>query len=125
MATRFVPNGDRILVKLAPVGDEKTAGGLYMPGSSSSRGPKMATVVAVPDRLCTELQVKLAQTAADNIPASEFDDSMAWIVPFNVGDNVLVDDLSYMEISVEGEKLVLIRHQDILGRFETVTETAV
>lgn len=92
----FTPAGDAILItEIAP--DEKTASGLIIPDSSQSRVTK-GTVRAVG-------------------PGLKNDDGKFILCDVSIGDTVLYDKASGMNINIEGGKYKLLRERDILGTF--------
>lgn len=99
---RFVPNSDRVLVKVDRQADErKVAGGmLYAPSTAAADGARVGTVVAVgPGKLNDATFVGIGRP------------------PFSAGDRVVLDSVGGLEVEVSGEKLVLVRCEEILGKF--------
>ena len=87
------PTGNKILLKrIEP--KETTESGLYI--ADSERDKSQATVVAVG-------QGKMLQ------------DGRFAALPVNVGDTVIIERRSGVEILVDGVKHVMVREDDILG----------
>lgn len=91
---RFSPLDDRIVIERV-VGEEKTAGGLYIPDSAQEK-PTTGRVVAV---------------------GRGHRDAKGRIRPCDVkiGDTVLFTAWSGSEIELEGVKYVIMREPDLLG----------
>lgn len=90
----FKPNSDRVLVKKS---EFKSKAGLIMPEIVESHGPYLAKVVSVgPGRVLDGVLVR-----------PDFDE----------GDSVLVDHIAGLKIEVENESYVLVRAEEILGKF--------
>jgi co-chaperonin GroES (HSP10) len=83
-------NGNRVAVKIEETG--KTAGGLIMVGST---GPRVGVVVAVSSRYPTAFGMV---------------DS-----PFAVGDRLMIDELGGLPVEIDGEKVLIVRHEDVIG----------
>ena len=95
---KFRPLQDRVLIKRLDEDIEKTKGGLYIPDSAKEK-PQQGKVMAVgkgrvnDDGKLTPLDVK-------------------------TGDKVLFGKYSGSEIKVDGEELLIMREEDILGVVE-------
>ena len=91
---RFSPLDDRIVIERV-VGEEKTAGGLYIPDSAQEK-PTTGRVVAV---------------------GRGHRDAKGRIRPCDVkvGDTVLFTAWSGAEIELDGAKYVIMREPDLLG----------
>jgi chaperonin GroES len=93
----FQPTGNRVVLTLDEL-SEKTEGGLYVPQSASpSEGPKKATVVSVSEGYI----VNGIETRSK----------------FFKGDRVLVDALGGANVRIEGADYLVVRNEDILGKF--------
>ena len=91
------PLGDRVLVKRIQE-EEKTKGGLYIPDSAKEK-PQQGKVMAVgKGRVSEEGKVTPLDVKA--------------------GDKVLFGKYSGSEIKVDGEELLIMREEDILGVVE-------
>jgi chaperonin GroES len=90
------PLGDRVVVsRIDP--DEVTPGGLFIPETGKEK-PQQGLVIAVgPGKVLNNL-----------------------FVPLDVkfGDKVLFGKYSGTEIELDGEKLLILREEDILGRLK-------
>ena len=91
------PLGDRILVKRLEA-DEKTPGGLFIPDTAKEK-PQQAEVVAVGTGKVME---------------------SGTVVPLGVkaGDRVLMSKYGGTEVTVEGQEVLVVREDDILGVIE-------
>jgi len=91
------PLSDRIIVK-ALAGEEKTAGGILLPDTAKEK-PQQGEVLAVgPGRIL------------DNGNTSPVD--------INVGDRVYYGKYSGTEVKLDGQELVVLRADDVLGIVE-------
>ena len=91
------PLSDRIIVK-AVTAEEKTAGGIVLPDTAKEK-PQQAEVLAVgPGRIL------------DNGKVAPMD--------VKVGDRVYYGKYSGTEVKLNGEELVVLRQDDILGVVE-------
>lgn len=88
------PLHDRIVIKRKSE-EERTAGGLYIPESAKER-PTQATVVAVGKGRYRE-------------------DGQLIPLAVKAGDTVLFGKYAGSEIKIDGEELLIIREEDILG----------
>lgn len=88
------PLGDRVIVKQDEA-EEKTAGGLVL-ATEAKEKPTSGTVLAVGDGRTT-------------------DDGTVIPVPVKKGDRVIYGKYGGNEIDVEGEKVVILRADDILA----------
>ncbi len=92
------PLQDRVLVRRLEEDIEKTKGGLYIPDSAKEK-PQQGKVMAVgKGRVSEEGKV----TPLD----------------VKVGDKILFGKYSGSEIKVDGEELLIMREEDILGVVE-------
>ena len=92
------PLQDRVLIKRLEDDTEKTKGGLYIPDSAKEK-PQQGKVMAVgKGRVNDEGKV----------------------IPLDVktGDKILFGKYSGSEIKVDGEELLIMREEDILGVVE-------
>ena len=91
------PLGDRVVVK--PVEAESvSAGGIFLPDSAKER-PQQAMVVAVG-------------------PGKTLDNGTTVAVEVKVGDKVVYSKYGGTEVKVDGEDIVILRQDDILGVVE-------
>lgn len=97
MSFNFELNGNRVAIDLDEVG-EQTPGGLYMPQNADrGEGPKKGKVVAAsPSYVVNGHQVESK---------------------FKPGDSVLLDTRGADKITVDRREYVVVRNEDILGRF--------
>ena len=92
------PLQDRVLIKRLEDAIEKTKGGLYIPDSAKEK-PQQGKVIAVgKGRVSEEGKVTPLDVKA--------------------GDKVLFGKYSGSEIKVDGEELLIMREEDILGVVE-------
>lgn len=91
------PLHDRIIVKRLD-GEEKTAGGLYIPDTAKEK-PQKGTVIAAGNGKKTE-------------------DGKTVKMDVKVGDTVLFGKYAGTEIKVDGEELLMMREDDILAVVE-------
>ena len=92
------PLHDRVLVKRLEDETEKTKGGLYIPDSAKEK-PQTGKVIAVG-------KGKVA------------DDGKVTALDVKTGDKILFGKYSGSEIKVDGEELLIMREEDILGVVE-------
>mgnify|MGYP002716854383 CR=1 FL=1 len=91
------PLGDRVVVK--PVEAESvSAGGIVLPDSAKER-PQQAEVIAVG-------------------PGKTLDNGSTVAIEVKVGDKVVYSKYGGTEIKVNGEEVVILRQDDILGVVE-------
>ena len=94
MNNNFSPLLDRVLVDPAPV-EEKTEGGIIMPGSASNTTPTVGTALAIgPGR--TENGVLIPMSVC-------------------IGDRVTWSKFAGTHIDINGRRLLLMRETDIAG----------
>ncbi len=91
------PLGDRIVVK-AIEADEKTSGGIVLPDSAKER-PQTAEVLAVG-------------------PGKTLDNGTVAAMEVKVGDKVVYSKYGGTEIKVDGQEVIILRQDDILGIVE-------
>jgi chaperonin GroES len=90
----FKPLYDRIVVKKAEEAD-KTPGGIIIPDSAKEKQSDGVVIALGEGRLLMDGSVRP--------------------MPLSVGDHVMFGKYSGTEISVDGEKLLLLREDDIIG----------
>ena len=92
------PLQDRVLIKRLEDDTEKTKGGLYIPDSAKEK-PQQGKVMAVGKGRVSE---------------------DGKVIPLDVkaGDKILFGKYSGSEIKVDGEELLIMREEDILGVVE-------
>jgi len=91
------PLSDRIIVK-ALTAEEKTAGGIVLPDSAKEK-PQQAEVIAVG-------------------PGKVLDNGKIAPMDVAVGDRVYYGKYSGTEVKLNGQELVVLRQDDILGIVE-------
>lgn len=95
---KIQPLGDRVVVKVVEVKEEKTKSGLYVPDTAKEK-PQEAEVMAVGPGALNDKGERIAIALA-------------------VGDKVIFSKYGGMEIKVEGEEyLILSAERDILAKF--------
>lgn len=87
-------NGNRVAVKLDPHGEQKSSGGLYLT-AEPPKGVRRGTVKAVG-----------GEYVVGNFLRSS---------PFKVGQIVMVDELGGQQVKIEGEELLIVRNDDVIG----------
>ncbi len=92
------PLADRVLIKRLEDDLEKTKGGLYIPDSAKEK-PQQGKVIAVGKGRVS-------------------DDGKVTPLDVKAGDRVLFGKYSGSEIKVDGEELLIMREEDILGVVE-------
>jgi chaperonin GroES len=94
MAAKFVPIGDRVLVKAAPA-EEKTKSGIVLPDTAKEK-PQEGTVIAVgPGRVLEN---------GHKVP-----------LEVTVGDKVIYSKYGGTEVKISGEEFIILQERDILG----------
>ncbi len=91
------PLGDRVVVKTLEA-ESMSAGGIFLPDSAKEK-PQRAEVIAVG-------------------PGKTLDNGNLVPVEIKVGDKVVYGKYSGTEIKVDGEEVVVLRQDDILGIVE-------
>lgn len=91
------PLSDRVVVK-AVTAEEKTAGGIVLPDTAKEK-PQQGEVVAVG-------------------PGKLLDNGKLAPMDVNVGDRVYYGKYSGTEVKLNGQELVVLRQDDILGVVE-------
>ena len=89
----FRPLGDRILIKRIKE-EEKTKGGIIIPDTAKEK-PQEGKVVAV--------------------GKGKYEDGKLIPIEVKVGDKILFGKYSGSEVKLEGEDLIIMREEDILG----------
>jgi chaperonin GroES len=92
------PLADRVLIQRLDESLEKTKGGLYIPDSAKEK-PQQGKVIAVGKGRVNE-------------------DGKVTPLDVKTGDKVLFGKYSGSEIKVDGEELLIMREEDILGVVE-------
>jgi chaperonin GroES len=95
---KFRPLQDRVLIKRLEEDVAKTKGGLYIPDTAKEK-PQQGKVIAV------------GKGRAN-------DDGKITPLDVKAGDKVLFGKYSGSEIKVDGEELLIMREEDILGVVE-------
>lgn len=88
------PLGERVFVKVNP-GEEKTAGGIFLPDTAQEK-PQIGEIVAVG-------------------PGKRNDDGSRSALEVKVGDKVLYSKYAGTDIKLGGDDYVLISEKDILA----------
>lgn len=97
-------NDGRVLVK-AKKEEEKTSGGLYIPGNVNRDETSAVGEVVVAGKTRTDTAGK---------PTS---------IDFFKGDRVLFSPLGCVKVKVNGEEMLLMRHEDVIAKvFDTNVE---
>jgi chaperonin GroES len=91
---RFKPLQDRVVVKPA-LQEEKTKGGIIIPGTAQEKPAQGKVVAAGPGR--------------------RSDDGRLYAMSVKVGDTVIYGKYSGTEVKLDGEDLVILNETDILG----------
>jgi chaperonin GroES len=91
------PLGDRIVVKPLDA-EEKTSGGIVLPDSAKER-PQTGEVIAVG-------------------PGKTLDNGNVAPMEVNVGDKVVYSKYGGTEVKVDGQDVLIMRQDDILGVVE-------
>lgn len=94
---KIQPLGDRVVVKIAEVKEEKTKSGLYVPDTAKEK-PQEAEVLAVGPGALND--------KGERIP-----------IDLAVGDKIIFSKYGGMEIKVDGEDyLILSAERDVLAK---------
>ena len=93
------PLHDRILVKRLDEADEQSAGGIIIPDTAKEK-PQEASVLACGDGRIT-------------------DDGTVQAMDVKVGDKVVFSKYAGTEVKVDGDELLIIREDDVLGVLES------
>ena len=98
------PLHDRVIVRRIDANETKTSGGLYIPDSAKEK-PQEGEVVAVG-------KGKLLENGSRVEP------------DVKAGDRVLFGKYSGTEVKIDGEELLIMREDEILGIIERATKSA-
>ena len=98
MATTIKPLHDRVIVRRIEDSTDKTAGGLYIPDTAKEK-PQEGEVIAVGEGKYKE-------------------DGTRQTLDVKQGDRVLFGKYSGSEIKIDGEELLMMREDEILGIIE-------
>jgi chaperonin GroES len=98
MATTIKPLHDRVIIRRIEDTTDKTAGGLYIPDSAKEK-PMEGEVVAAGEGKYKE-------------------DGSRQTLDVKQGDRVLFGKYSGSEIKIDGEELLIMREDEILGIIE-------
>jgi chaperonin GroES len=97
------PLHDRIVVKRIEEDTEKTSGGLFIPDSAKEK-PQQGEVVAV--------------------GKGKREDGKLIAPDVQAGDRILFGKYSGSDIKIDGDELLIMREDEILGVLENVTKKA-
>ena len=86
------PIGERVLIKIEKLKEEKTKSGIYLPKSNEEK----------------------KQGIIEKIGTNKDGKSL----PLNEGDRVLYSGYSHEEIEIENEKYVIVEFKDIIAKLE-------
>ena len=92
----FVPLGDRVLLKPLVADDQKTSSGIIIPDTVSKEKPEQGTVVAVG-------------------PGKVHDDGTRTPLSVKKGDRVMFSKYSPDEITIDGDKYLVVSESSIIG----------
>lgn len=98
MATKIRPLHDRVIIRRLEEGSDKTAGGLYIPETAKEK-PQEGEVIAVGEGKYRE-------------------DGTRQTLDVKAGDRILFGKYSGSEIKLDGEELLIMREDEILGIIE-------
>ena len=104
MATTIKPLHDRVIVRRIEDSTDKTAGGLYIPDTAKEK-PQEGEVIAAGEGKYKE-------------------DGTRQTLDVKVGDRVLFGKYSGSEIKIDGEELMMMREDEILGIIERAGASA-
>lgn len=93
---KIQPLGDRLVVKVVEVMEEKTKSGLYVPDTAKEK-PQEADVLAVGPGALNE--------KGDRIP-----------MQVAVGDKVIFSKYAGTEVKIDGEEYLIMSERDILAK---------
>jgi len=104
MATTIKPLHDRVIVRRIDDSSNQTAGGLFIPDSAKEK-PQEGEVIAA--------------------GAGKYkEDGSRQTLDVKEGDRVLFGKYSGSEIKIDGEELLIMREDEILGIIERASATA-
>ena len=95
MATNIKPLHDRVIIRRIEDSTDKTAGGLFIPDTAKEK-PQEGEVIAVGEGKYKE-------------------DGTRQTLDVKAGDRVLFGKYSGSEIKLDGEELIIMREDEILG----------
>lgn len=95
---KIQPLGDRIVVKVVEVVEEKTKSGLYVPDTAKEK-PQEADVLAVG-------------------PGALTDDGKRLPIDVAVGDKVIFSKYAGTEVKLDGEEYLVLSSRDILAKIQ-------
>lgn len=96
---KIQPLGDRVVVKVAEVKEEKTKSGLYVPDTAKEK-PQEAEVMAVGPGALNDKGVRIP-------------------IELAVGDKIIFSKYGGMEIKVDGDDyLILSAERDVLAKLQ-------
>ena len=98
MATNIKPLHDRVIIRRIEDSTDKTAGGLFIPDTAKEK-PQEGEVIAVGE-------------------GKYKDDGTRQPLDVKQGDRVLFGKYSGSEIKIDGEELLIMREDEILGILE-------
>ena len=104
MATTIKPLHDRVIVRRIEDNVNQTAGGLFIPDSAKEK-PQEGEVIAAGDGKYRE-------------------DGTRQTLDVKTGDRILFGKYSGSEIKIDGEELLIMREDEILGIVERAGATA-
>lgn len=94
---KIQPLGDRLVVKVVEVAEEKTKSGLYVPDTAKEK-PQEAEVIAVGPGALNDKGERIPMDVA-------------------VGDKVIFSKYGGTEVKVNGEEYLIMSQRDILAKF--------
>lgn len=104
MATSIKPLHDRVIIRRIDDASDKTAGGLYIPDTAKEK-PQEGEVIAA--------------------GAGKYkEDGSRQTLDVKEGDRVLFGKYSGSEIKIDGEELLMMREDEILGIIERASASA-
>lgn len=104
MATSIKPLHDRVIIRRIDDASDKTAGGLYIPDTAKEK-PQEGEVIAA--------------------GAGKYkEDGSRQTLDVKAGDRVLFGKYSGSEIKIDGEELLIMREDEILGIIERASANA-
>ena len=104
MATSIKPLHDRVIIRRIDDASDKTAGGLYIPDTAKEK-PQEGEVIAA--------------------GAGKYkEDGSRQTLDVKEGDRVLFGKYSGSEIKIDGEELMIMREDEILGIIERASANA-
>ncbi|PKM77385.1 MAG: co-chaperone GroES [Firmicutes bacterium HGW-Firmicutes-15] len=96
MPVKIKPLGDRVVVKVVEVAEEKTKSGLFVPDTAKEK-PQEAEIMAVG-------------------PGSLNDKGERVAIDVVVGDKIIFSKYGGMEIKLDGETFLILTERDILAK---------